>query len=131
MNPRRPSSPSFGMSMPTSTCFRTTSLIPSRMSAASFAWSYGRPTRRAFMPSMISRVRIRLPVWVVRIRSVLRFTYYLCALGLVATGWRTQALVDDEAPRDRRDVFDPTPSGFDEQLVLHNLEDAADALLAA
>ena len=29
---------------------------------------------RAFMPSMISRVRIRLPLCVVRMRSVLRFT---------------------------------------------------------
>src|SRR6266511_3918774 len=64
------------MSMPTSTCFRTTSAIPVRMSAASLASSYGRPTIRAFIPSMISRVRARLPVWVVRMRAVLRFTHY-------------------------------------------------------
>src|SRR6266536_6725902 len=156
MKPRRPNSPSFGMSIPTSTCFRTTSLMPSRMSTASFSSSYGLPSRRAFIPRMISRVRTRLPVWVVRILSVLRFTYALNPLGpsstrhgarhhpahvpsaangrprwSVATGQTLQPLVDDQTPADRRDVLDAAPSGFDEELVPQDLEDRANALLAA
>jgi hypothetical protein len=48
-------------------------LAPSRMSCSSFASSCGCLRVRAFIPSMIGRVRTRLPTWVVRIRSVLRF----------------------------------------------------------
>src|SRR5690242_817486 len=60
------------MSMPTSTCLRTTSRMPAVIAASSASRSYGRLSVRAFMPSMISRGRIKLPVWVVRKRSELR-----------------------------------------------------------
>src|SRR5579871_5365777 len=61
------------MSMPTCTCARTTSLMPFAMATSSASQSYGWRNVRAFMPSMISGGRIRLPVWVVRMRSELRF----------------------------------------------------------
>src|SRR5207244_7260944 len=62
------------MSIPVSTCLLTTSAIPSRMSAVRVCWSYGLLIVRAFIPSMIARVRMRLPLCVVRMRSVLLFT---------------------------------------------------------
>src|SRR5579871_551064 len=62
------------MSIPTSTCLRTTPAMPDSISAASCCRSYAAPLRRAFIPWMIAGVRIRLPAWVVRIRSVLRCT---------------------------------------------------------
>src|SRR3954464_11385590 len=67
------------MSMPASTCCRTTSLTPARTSSARVASSYGCPIVFAFMPRMISRVRTRLPLCVVRMRSVLRCMLFLAS----------------------------------------------------
>src|SRR5215467_12762401 len=61
------------MSMPTSTCWRTTSWMPLRMASASALRSYGCSMVRAFMPRRMSTGRTRLPTCVVRSRSILRF----------------------------------------------------------
>ena len=73
MKLRRAYSPSFGISMPSSTCWRTTCLIPERIAAAERRCVIRLVERAGFHALMISRVRIRLPTCVVRMRSMLRF----------------------------------------------------------
>src|SRR5258705_11160040 len=67
-----PNSPSLGMSMPTSFCARTTSPMAERSRVCSAASS---SVVTAFFAHMArkSAGRGRLPTWVVRMRSVLRF----------------------------------------------------------
>ncbi len=59
--------------MPASACFCTTSATAARIRAASAARSTGTPSSLAYIMRIRSSGRGRLPVWVVRKRSVLRF----------------------------------------------------------
>src|SRR5215813_1961193 len=59
--------------MPASTCFPTTSATAARTRTASATGSTGTPSSLANIMRMRSAGRGRLPVWVVRKRSVLRF----------------------------------------------------------
>src|SRR5215831_18218909 len=61
------------MSMPASTCFSTTAATAERMRDFSAAASTGTPSSFANIARTRSSGRGRLPVWVVRKRSVLRF----------------------------------------------------------
>src|SRR6478672_7736864 len=58
--------------MPASACFLTTSDTAARTRAASASRSTGTPASLAYIMRMRSSGRGRLPVWVVRKRSVLR-----------------------------------------------------------
>src|SRR3984893_2488540 len=60
------------MSMPASTCFSTPSATAGRMRTLSAAGSTGTPSSLAYIMRTRSSGRGRLPVWVVRKRSVLR-----------------------------------------------------------
>src|SRR6266536_377092 len=61
------------MSTPTSTCFLTMSATAIRTRAAKASASTGSPAARFWIMSSRSGGRGRLPVWVVKIRSSLRF----------------------------------------------------------
>src|SRR5579864_8567923 len=67
------SSPSLTLSTPHSICFLTTCRTPSLRSASSLSLSYGLPSARAEICACSPSGRGRLPAWVVRIRSLLRF----------------------------------------------------------
>ena len=69
----QPLRPSLTRSMPAATCFCTTSATAARTLAASAARSTGTPSSLAYIVRTRSSGRGRLPVWVVRKRSVLRF----------------------------------------------------------
>src|SRR5512146_2942891 len=69
------------MSTPQSTCFCTTSATASRTRAWKAASSPELPCSRARIISMRSAGRGRLPVWVVRIRSVLLYISLLFLIG--------------------------------------------------
>src|SRR5258706_1816539 len=73
--------------MPACTCLPTTSATALRMRAASADGSTGTPSSRANIVRMRSSGRGKLPVWVVRMRSVLRFIADLLA-SLVACSTR-------------------------------------------
>src|SRR6266852_6136802 len=60
------------MSRPISACLRTTSVTAERIPAARAAGSTGTPSSFANIVRVSSSGRGRLPVWVVRMRSVLR-----------------------------------------------------------
>src|SRR5215211_1241582 len=60
------------MSTPTSTCFLTMSATAVRARAAKASASTGSPASRFWIMSIRSGGRGRLPVWVVKIRSLLR-----------------------------------------------------------
>src|SRR6202048_83078 len=68
------------MSMPASTCFSTTAATAERMRDLSAAASTGTPSSLANIARTRSSGRGRLPVWVVRKRSVLRFIAQSVAL---------------------------------------------------
>src|SRR5215831_1502512 len=59
--------------MPAAVCLRTTSTTASRTSLAQASRSYGWPRSCARRNGIRASGRDRLPTWVVRIRSVLRF----------------------------------------------------------
>src|SRR5882757_6145803 len=59
------------MSMPTSTCRRTTSVTALEMTAAAACASFTSLRSRAKITSVTAWLRGRLPTWVVRIRSML------------------------------------------------------------
>src|SRR4051794_37827336 len=67
-------SPSLTTSMPSASCRRTTSDTESLIPRASAARSCSRPASLAYSKGAIPGGRGRLPTWVVRIRSSLRFT---------------------------------------------------------
>src|SRR5215471_4303368 len=73
MKPGLPISPSSMTSTPSSVCLRTMSPTARLTRAANASGSYGRPVALAWISSSRSAGRGRLPAWVVRIRSVLRF----------------------------------------------------------
>src|SRR6185312_16747618 len=68
-----PSSPSLTLSTPHSICFFTTSRTPFLSAASSAALSYALPSARAVISACKPSGRGRLPAWVVRILSLLRF----------------------------------------------------------
>src|ERR1700736_2839127 len=68
------------MSMPASTCFPTTAATAERIRDLSAAASTGTPSSLANIACTRSSARGRLPVWVVRKRSVLRFIAQSVAL---------------------------------------------------
>src|SRR5688572_704847 len=65
------------MSRPAAHCLRTTSVTASRTSLSKSALSYGCARSCAFSKGTRASGRARLPTWVVRMRSVLRF---ICCL---------------------------------------------------
>src|SRR4051812_8982500 len=68
-----PSSPSLTLSTPHSICFFTTSCTPFLSAASSAGLSNSLPSARAVISACRPSGRGRLPAWVVRIRSLLRF----------------------------------------------------------
>src|ERR1700730_5753183 len=68
------------MSIPASICFSTTAATAERMRDLSAAASTGTPSSLANIARTRSSGRRRLPVWVVRKRSVLRFIAQSVAL---------------------------------------------------
>src|SRR5437762_7492566 len=70
------------MSMPTSACWRTTSMTDSVRQASNAVSSYGLPSSIDRQNSISFGGRIRLPTWVVRMRSVLCGTGGFLIVGL-------------------------------------------------
>ena len=86
------------MSMPASTCFWTISATAVRARAANAARRPARPVRALDHRQQVGRRGQKLPVWVVRIRSVLRFL----------DNFRRWRLIEDD-PVPAADRLGPTP----------------------
>src|SRR5262245_24322272 len=88
------------MSMPSSTCLRTTSPTASCKRRACAASSTGLPCCLASITASTSGGRGRLPTWVVRMRSLLRF---------IACFPRIGAAVDDRGHELHQSALPPWP----------------------